>query len=404
MKRTETQNKDILKILYTLFLVALPIISVYASGIAGFTVGDELLLLFFFLRIVQRIRTGNFKISQKTYPLLPLIFIIPIVSVISVLFQQYVDGYSIIIRVVRRMFYYLCVVIISDEWFDAEYGKKAIVTLGKIGSLYLFVQYAAYYGANVVLNGYLPFFSVYHENYSQIDYHQLYQNMFRPTSFLLEPAHISRYLIIPLAIVLFCKDIKKRWLWAFIISAAIIASTSGTGLIAVLLVWLIWIIAMLFSVVNKERIPAFYLAICILLFGAVIFALNSSVVQSAMLRISESNLTNVNTAAGARFRGYIQYFELNTLGKILGMGYGSTPNTVLPTWFSGASYMLYGTGIVGFMVCIGLFIHLFLTKHTLLPRVLCIILAYLFFVDDMFMSTICVLYLSFICTWREKSV
>lgn len=404
MKRRETQKRGILKTLYTLFVIALPMISVYASGIAGFTMGDVLLVAFFFLRIMQGIQAKNLKISQRTTPLIPLILIIPLMTILSVLTQRNVDGYSIIIRIVRRMFYYISVVVVSDEWFDSEYGKKGIVTLGKIGSIYMFIQYAAYYGAHVVLHGYLPFLRVYHESYSQVDYQQLYQNMFRPTSFLLEPAHISRYLMIPLAILLFCEDIPKRWLWAFVISAAIMASTSGTGLIAVAMVWLIWILAGVFGFAETKRIPAYYLAIYLLFLGAAIFALNNSVVQSALFRITNTNLTNVNTAGGARFRGYIRYFELNILGKIIGMGYGNSPNTVLPTWFSGASYMLYGTGFIGFMVCIIMFIRLFIRKHTLLPKVLCIILAYLFFVDDMFMSTVCVLYLSFICTWQEKVV
>jgi len=109
-------------------------------------------------------------------------------------------------------------------------------------------------------------------------------------------------------------------------------------------------------------------------------------------------LMDVNTATGARFRGYLEYFRLDYFGIILGRGYGNVPDmTYLPIWFSGASYMLYGTGIIGFLVCITMFIALFFRSKNMLSKVICVVFAFLFFTDDSFMSHVAVLYLSFIC-------
>lgn len=402
--QTELRSKRrSLPVIYTALVVALPLFSVYASGIAGFTMGDMLLLVFFIIRFADGIRTNSLRISRKTSAILSLVIAIPVITIVSILGQSSIDSYSIIIRIVRRLFYYLSVIIVSSEWFLEAQAEKNIVVLGKIGALYLFLQYLAYYGAHTVLHGYLPFLRVYHENYSQIDYQQLYSNMFRPTSFLLEPAHISRYLIVPLVVVLFGRDRKNKWIWAITISAAILASTSGTGLISVAIVWLLWILDGMFAKGGK-RVPAYYLLIYIVVIIAAAIALNNSVVQSSIFRIANTNLFNINTAGGARFRGYVQYFQLDFWHKIVGMGYGSTPDTALVTWFSGASYMLYGTGIIGFLICILMFIRLFIRGRSRVSRVLCIIFAFLFFVDDCFMSHVAVLFLSFICLSENDSL
>lgn len=400
-----SETKDISKIslYYTIFIAALPIFSVYASGIPGFTAGDLLLVIFFLYRLINGVTTNSLKINRRTFPVLWLIICIPLITSVSVLGgQQDIDSYSIVIRVVRRVFYYLAVVLVSNEWFDGELGKKSIVLLGKIGAIYMFVQYLAYYGMNIILTGFLPFLEVYHENYSQIDYELIYSRMFRPTSFLLEPAHISRFLIIPLIILMFEQKFKYRWFWAFVISAAILASTSGTGLIAVDLVWFLWIVVGLTGQ-NGKKLPVSYLFLYITVVVVVIIALNTDVVQAALFRITSSDLMDVNTASGARFRGYLEYFQLDYWGIILGRGYGNIPDiTYLPIWFSGASYMLYGTGIVGFLVCITMFVSLFVKNKNMISKFLCIVFAFLFFTDDSFMSHVAVLYFSFICMSCDK--
>ena len=387
-----------LKRIYTLFIAASPIVSMYASGIPGFTLGDILLVFFFALRIIEGIYYNNFKIRKNVAPIIPLIVAIPVTTLISVLFQSNVDTYSIVIRITRRMFYYLSVVIVSSEWFDYEYGKKCIVFLGKVGTIFLVIQYIAYYAGHIVLHGFLPFLPVYHEYYAQASYQAVVNlAIFRPTAFLLEPAHIARYFAISLIILLFDNQNTKEWKWTFFITAAQIMSTSGIGIIAAALIWLIWIVIGMLKTVHNKRIQYYYLLIYFaIIIGSMLVARDKSI-QAAIYRITNSNLLDVNTAGGARFRGYVQYALLDTWGKIVGMGYGNTPNTELVTWFSGASYMLYGTGIVGFLVCINMYLLLLERNKLLVARILCLLSLFLFFVDDSFMSHYSVVLFSFIC-------
>ena len=139
-----------------------------------------------------------------------------------------------------------------------------------------------------------------------------------------------------------------------------------------------------------------YLGVLVILFFAGVLLLNTTAAQIILERIFSSDLNDVNTAAGARFRGYIQYLQLPFVYQIIGMGYGSTPNTSLGTWFSGASYLLYGCGIIGFLICLVFFLSLFTQKNTMDQKILALVFFLLFFMDDCFMSHVFVVYMSFI--------
>lgn len=378
---------------YSIFVAALPLVSVYASGISGFTAGDILIILFFIAAIIFGCRQKKLCIAKETEPILPLCAAIIVVSLFSLLLQANVSIYNVAIRITRREFYYLSVVVVSSLWFDINIAKRAIIILGKIGTLYIALQYILFYGFHFILVGYLPFLPIYHETYTELDYYSLFAKMFRPTSFLLEPAHFSRYMLIPLILMLFDNKRRSKFYWTILFSLAIVFSTSGSGIIALFIVWIVWFGTMIGTgkIPKRKLVPIGLVAI-------VAFAITRlNVFQSAFYRILNSNLTNVDTAGGARFRGYMRYFELPTIFKIIGKGYGNTPDTTLATWFSGASYLLYGTGIIGFIVCIVMFIKLFFRCTSRTGKMLVIVFLFLFFTDDCFMSHVSIPYLSFIC-------
>ena len=382
------------KKIYTAFIAALPLFSVYASGISGFTLGDILLFLFFVYGIILGYK--NIKFNLKTIPLVLFVVSVFVLSTMSILIQPQPDIYNICIRITRRFFYYMNVVVMSMMLFDFAYGKKTIIIIGKIGVVFLFLQYLAFYLGNYVLHGYFTFLPLYHENYSLLDYEGLYRNIFRPTSFLLEPAHFSRYLCIPLVLCIFGEQIKNNFVWAVFMSAAIIASTSGTGAINVIVIWLSFIAYKSKKYISSRKMDWKYLGVLVILFFAGVLLLNTTAAQIILERIFSSDLNDVNTAAGARFRGYIQYLQLPFVYQIIGMGYGSTPNTSLGTWFSGASYLLYGCGIIGFLICLVFFLSLFTQKNTMDQKILALVFFLLFFMDDCFMSHVFVVYMSFI--------
>lgn len=388
--------------LYSIIVVLLPIISVYASGIPGFTAGDIILLIVsscYFLNMIIRKDRWKIGIPKATSPMLYFMSAIILTTMIDLLMVNGLSLTDITSRVVRREFYYFTTVIISGGYFQYKQSAELIIKVGIFAALYLGLQYVLYYGLNIVLTGYIPFLPVYHESYSVVDYVGLFQQQYRPTSILLEPAHASRYMCIPLTILLF-EDrwaIKKRYLLSIILSFAVIMTTAGTGIIYVAIAWILLVAKKTGTAVRSGAIRVTYIAGAVVLLLLVPIILQNSTVQGAIARITATDLTNVNTAGGARFRGFIQYFKLPAINKITGMGYGNTPKTVLVTWFSGASYILYGCGIVGFVTCMYCFLKLFVRLKNATGRVLLVIWVLMFFMDDAFMSHVSVTYFSFIC-------
>lgn len=393
--------------LITLLIVILPIISIYASGIPGFSFGDVCLAVVTFLLIITNVKKGYIDIKKNNpiRSLWILIFSIIIITMIDIIIVNDLNITDVLIRVIRRVFYYSIAILFSSRYFQYDKGAKLIVKVGIFASLYLFLQYLLYYSIGYILNGFIPIFPIYHENYSSIDYSTIYAMMYRPTSILLEPAHAARYICVPLIISLFDEriDIKKRNLISIMLSVAIVMTTSGSGIMCVVITWAIYILKLLFKTVKNGKLKKSYFIFLLILPIIMLLIIKSSIFQSAFYRIVNSDLSNINTAGGARFRGFVSYFSLPTLNKILGMGYGNITNSDLSAWFSGASYLLYGCGIIGFIVCIIMFLKINKKLNNITGKVLLLIWFILFFVDDSFMSHVSVLYFCIIGSSNYKS-
>lgn len=382
--------------LFTLVVIILPILSIYASGVPGFSFGDICLALVTFLLVIASAKKKVININKNNPigSLWILIFSIIVITIIDMIIINDANITDILIRVIRRVFYYGAAVMFTSMYFQYENGGKSIVKIGLFASLYLMLQYVLYYSVGYVLRGFIPFLPVYHENYASIDYSTIFTTMYRPTSILLEPAHASRYICIPLIISLFDEriDIKKRKLISILLSVAIVMTTSGSGIICVAVIWFIYIFKLLFNSVKSRKLKKSYLILLLIFPIIVLVVMQSSIAQNAIARIINSDLSNVNTAGGARFRGFVRYFSLPMVNKIFGMGYGNINDSGLSTWFSGASYILYGCGLIGFIVCIIMFLKIYKKLNNTTGKVLLLIWFILFFIDDSFMSHVSVLY------------
>ena len=385
--------------IFTLVVVFLPILSVYASGIPGFSFGDVCLFLVFIYYILNS-RKNKLIIKKNNIVTELLIMVISIIvlTMIDIIILDYSNYFNIIIRIIRKSFYYCTAALFAIKYFNYYDGEKLMIKVGLFATFYLFLQYLFFYTTGFVLKGFIPFLPLYHETYSLVDYSSIFTTMYRPTSILLEPAHISRYLCIPLIISLFDDriKIKNRIIISLLLSLAIFMTTSGTGIICVTVIWLVYFIKMIFKATSSGKLKIYSIFIIIFFIIFSLILLNSSFTQNALYRISYIDLLNVNTAGGARFRGFVQYSKLPLINKIFGVGYGNIADGALNTWYSGASYMLYGCGIIGFVICLFVFFTIFKKLNNPVGKVLLLIWFILFFVDDSFMSHLSVLYFCFI--------
>lgn len=387
-----------MKKFFTLAIVLLPLISIYASGIRGFSLGDVLLIVLLIVSVFTKKDILSAKSREKNFYLFMFVLSIFFITLVSIGIHTDVDLYDVLIRIIRRTFYYLFIVFVSTHFFDYSLGQSYICSIGKYSAVFLVFQYIFYFLFGFILLGFIPFIPIYHEIYSELDYQNLYENMFRPSSFFLEPAHFARFLIIPL--IFFVFEYKSKWdiVWGVILSIVILLSTSGIGV-------LLFVLVCFFVLLNKssKKKYSFIKGVLYLLpFIITFLVLRDSLAKESIDRVLNSDLSETNTAGGARFRGYYQFLELSSLDKIIGMGYGAVPDTELVTWFSGAGYLLYGVGILGFLICMFLFYKTFLLSDSVTQKYLCIVFFFLLFVDDNFMSNLSILFFSFIFAERKQ--
>ena len=145
-------------------------------------------------------------------------------------------------------FTYLLIIlgVLGYNFFDIEFGKKTIIIITLILSIYAFVQYL-YAKRGIILTTYLPGFKHFkitgvYRNTDDILIEQMSLGLeFRPRSLLNEPAHFAAYIISSLTIVLFDdRETKKTYfLIALVLSYACLLSKSSTAIIMMFIIWMI---------------------------------------------------------------------------------------------------------------------------------------------------------------------
>ncbi len=131
-----------------------------------------------------------------------------------------------------------CLLFVFCDCKVRESIKIHIVRISIIMSFIIYIQYILYYIFGVVLskNLLIPFSGFYEpsvaDNVERMEF--VYNNLFRPSAFFLEPSHFAAYAVIALGIGLFENKSKKMNVF---LTSTIVLSTSGLGIAAALLLW-----------------------------------------------------------------------------------------------------------------------------------------------------------------------
>ena len=171
--------------------------------------------------------------------------------------------------------------------------------------------------------------------------------LYRPSAFFLEPAHFSQYCSIGLAYSLWKS--KKLLNWASIaITIGIIITTSGLGLLCIILMWGTKLFINGDSLTRKRisRLVGVSLLITVISGGLFVF---SDSFQRSVLRIINAS-DGFNSAIMGRLWS-VAYLENFTETELLfGMGYKN-----IPTYYiNGTLAYVYMTGIVQLFYCEGI--------------------------------------------------
>ncbi len=384
---------------FSILVALLPILATYASGIPGFSFADICLFLFFCLSFLFKGSLNNYKVSINS--LILGLFLIAFFSFISCIKGFPLSNIDVIIRTIRYVFYILVLLTAGKKFLNISILIEFVKRIAILGSFFIIFQTLMYYSFGIVIKGFFSFFPLYVEHYSEYDYASAYKilNMYRPTSFFLEPAHYSRYCAIAIVLFLFCnKEIdKKSFFGSILCLIGVILSTSSQGYFLVGIIFVLF----LFTRINKVKsrsLKSLLLFILILFPIFLFFLFKSPIIQATLTRTLSGSISNDKSALGARMGGFLSYLDLPLINMLIGTGFGNVPVDV---WLSSAAYWLYGSGIIVFIVYLYFLLKSFFKLDTI-GRYILFIIFFLFFTDDSFYSYMIVLFFSFILFCPKK--
>lgn len=312
--------------LITTLLVLMPIFNVYATPISGFGVGDLVCLPLLVYALFFK-RTSKNTVVQSILTLLIVYFAY---AVIISLFNLLLNDYSmrdVFIRLLVDLFYIVILfTFTTNRVINADHAYKIYVRAALVVSALLFIQVITHYvlGRNVFFL--IPFLNYNQSTLSTYEayvnvYEYMYSYQFRPTSVFLEPSHFALYVSSCVAFVLNKGNVgRKEFIFAFLMTVAVLFSTSGTGYLIVLIVWVSYI----FKIIKSNRIKTWMLVFgLIACFAGVIFVLNNEYIPVLISRITSINDGSESSINVRLLKGFYFAQNLNPLEQLFGIGCGT---------------------------------------------------------------------------------
>lgn len=354
--------------IFTLLIVAFPILDIYAVGVKGISIGSVLLsialirVLFSFLKYRHYI---------KWNPYYGFCIYGVVISLIILLLHNEFSVLEVFVRLIYFLFYILLIFMPSLHDFNIVYAGKIYLRLGLLAGGFLILQYICFWGFGYTLIGLIPGLSL---NYSITDYTEwinkysgMYEIIFRPTSVFPEPAAFAQYMAPLLILTLFTSvGEKRRLILAGFISIVMILSTSTNGIVFSISTWMIYFIYYNYKSIKRKNILTllFPLITFSIVFFFFVLLTNDNSISNYTAR-QFNDIFDMNTSASGYIRvlrGFDIYSQLNILEEIFGIGLGTYRSYyamgsiyVLDgevEYMSSLSYLFVSTGIIGFLLFI----------------------------------------------------
>lgn len=361
---------------FSIFLSLLPILGIYGVGINGISLGELLLVLFF----IYGVLTGELKISEGTRPL--IVFVIYIFSI--ALFNAFLFNYSqinsVLIRSIRISFY-MATIAFFESRIDKKIIIKSVLIISFTASVFMIVQNFLYSLFDIKISGLIPNMPIYTELYMSKEYKNVIEEkvVLRFTSFFLEPAHFSRYVILGLILALYEYKGRVKTVIALVLTVAIVLSGSGNGYMMLIIVWSFF----MFDFLKNRKFTMMQMCLAIVVAIASFYFLSkSNIVNYAWGRIFDGASTGNSNAVNARLGTYSVFGEENIYFLIFGNGWGCVPFD--NAWMSDVVYCLWGSGIVGVTIVMTFLTKCFSRTKNKAVKVMFFVFIMLFATDDVF--------------------
>ena len=386
VKNYNDNKITVLEKLFSVFLAVYPLLCIY-KAFYKFTIGDVVLMFFLVLGIMR-----PFKVDFRVLSIGTFVGFTAFAFIVNMVFLQSMSSLAVpayALRLIKLIFYMLCAVINGKAFFKTKYFEKAIFITALGACAFLFFQYVMFYGTGTIVLGRIPGLTIYLQEYANIDYETIYAYNFRPSSLFLEPAIFCQFMVVPLALSLFTKNIsrKERIIYIIIFTAGMLLSTSAQGMLYLAVVYVAYFI----RGTKRKSLIVVFMAIAII--AVVVMYSEVSVIKTAIDRIFNEN------AVGARFGSYSYLQTMEGIHLVLGYGYGVVPED---EFLAGAAYIIYGCGMFGFAFVCLMFYELYRRAWGNKGKVICFIFFIALFGTSIFYNYMLFWYITIILCVREK--
>lgn len=364
---------------YTLFIVLLPIFSMYRGVSEDIDFGITALLILFIIKcfITKKI---YFRLYKEWRPYIYYVLITTIPVYLTSL--QYKSLIYVIGRLLQDVACLLIVFISFDNKFvDGNFFIESYQVVGLFVSWLGILQFILYYltGHKLVL-AILPLLQ--NQGYVQpLSGGLVYGGFYRATSVFYEPSYFYCYCFALLIIALFSENTKYRVFRIVTYTLGALVTFSGQALIGLILCYLIFAIM---GVINKGKLNLTNFFVLLLIIIIVIVALNryQSIFQFSINRMLNRNNIGGN-AIDVRLQGYNHWLDYGFLNKLIGTGYGN----VVEDFYASYSFVICSTGLIGLVFYIYMFKGLLGYTSTKVSKICWLFLLYLSITSTMLNGT-----------------
>lgn len=389
-----------IKKLFTIAIVLLPILSIYISPINGMDLGTFILLILLPFLFISLIVKKEKKINIPI-PMLLLILYTFIGSFFAYIFSNPDDFTLALLRLFKFIIILIIVFVIGkDINFDYFFAKKILKIVTIISVSYIIIQSVSWYTMGRLLPS-VPFNIIQGGGSDPGSFEYIAEStmLYRPSSFFLEPASFSQYILLYLAFCLFGdhKEKGKDYVVAIYITIGLLLSTSGQGILLGLLLWVFWLFDQLSkSNIGKKLFLIMFLAPLFIVGVSLIY--QTQIVHGAISRVFTSISGSPSLVISLRVFTYSYFDQLQWFQKIIGSGYGNVPTGI---YFNSIAYTLYCSGFIGLIFVVILFFNTFIhTSH--FQKVFCFIYALIIIGSATLTATSIAFYFMFIYSGYKK--
>lgn len=406
--------------IFTISVLLMPMIVMYATPIPTISVGELWLALLMFVMVPDMIlKHRKLRPNCFYWYLLYAFFSTLIVSVIF-LCTAFYDPLDMGQRVLRDTFYFSIIVVFGSGYFNYKYALKVIKRIAIILSIYMLVQYITYYLSGVQLPNIIPFLKtnisgglVGEELLEKIGRSASYDGYLRVSGFFSEPAVCAHFLSVALLLELFpavgkIKDFKTSFLYTI----ALVLTFSVNAYIAIIVCWGIWV---LFNGQNRKRsgLITTIFVFSVITAGIVFIASNDITkrVFERLFLLGDTSITEGSSVIRV-LRGMSFYFEMPVYFQIFGCGFGNfiqfrdiygitTIYETADEYMNTNAYILVSSGIIGFILFVST-LYSIAKKRITVSKMILLIAIMFGFSSSIYSSAQFVIMLSFILYAPKK--